>query len=353
MGIRNIAKRATRRVGRAFGVGTVSDEFRRYLTTIEGVLVDQKHEIDELQKKIDALSVMVESIDSSSNFSRELLLANVDITKVPDAHGYMRWAQLANLKLLLIFRDLCKKYSLEFYLNFGSLLGAVRHGGYIPWDDDIDVMMIREDYNKLLSILEKEFKGTCLFYVHSEIIRIYYGKTPIQLDIFPSDFYSRAVVDEDDRVRIGKKLRKIHLDNIVFDWRKLQTQERVIANLSYKEIEELRKRELGPDISKKEAQKTHPAIYHGLEKSSIRGTRSVHDYDWIYPLKKVEFMGEYMPVPNKPELLLDYYYGNYMDWPRKIYPRHSDIQSRTNIETVRLLRDVAEGRLDLRKKVSK
>lgn len=53
------------------------------------------------------------------------------------------------LRLLRQFDDLCKEHGLRYSLSAGTLLGAVRHGGYIPWDDDIDVMMPRPDYEKL------------------------------------------------------------------------------------------------------------------------------------------------------------------------------------------------------------
>ena len=55
-------------------------------------------------------------------------------------------------ELLIKFDKLCQENNLKYSLAYGTLLGAVRHKGYIPWDDDIDVMMPREDYNKLLSI---------------------------------------------------------------------------------------------------------------------------------------------------------------------------------------------------------
>lgn len=64
----------------------------------------------------------------------------------------LREMQLAELHLLQIFDKICKKHNLNYSLYGGTLLGAVRHKGFIPWDDDIDVCMPREDYEKFLDL---------------------------------------------------------------------------------------------------------------------------------------------------------------------------------------------------------
>lgn len=67
-------------------------------------------------------------------------------------------AYQANLLIMLKELDaFCRKHNIEYSLCGGSLLGAVRHKGFIPWDDDIDIMMIRPEYEKFLSIAQKEF----------------------------------------------------------------------------------------------------------------------------------------------------------------------------------------------------
>lgn len=55
-------------------------------------------------------------------------------------------------EILDVIHKICGEYGLRYSLAYGTLLGAVRHGGFIPWDDDVDLIMPREDYNKLLRI---------------------------------------------------------------------------------------------------------------------------------------------------------------------------------------------------------
>lgn len=68
----------------------------------------------------------------------------------------LRDAQLTMLKILLEFDRICKKNGLTYWIDFGTLLGAVRHGGFIPWDDDIDVSMPPEDYRHFKEIAQAE-----------------------------------------------------------------------------------------------------------------------------------------------------------------------------------------------------
>ena len=67
-----------------------------------------------------------------------------------------RLLQLSELDLLIEFDRICKKYSIRYFLVGGTLLGAIRHKGFIPWDDDIDVGIMREDYELFLKVCPKE-----------------------------------------------------------------------------------------------------------------------------------------------------------------------------------------------------
>ena len=61
--------------------------------------------------------------------------------------------QSISLEILKVIADICEKLQLRYFLIYGTLIGAVRHKGYIPWDDDVDIMMPRPDYDKLLEYL--------------------------------------------------------------------------------------------------------------------------------------------------------------------------------------------------------
>lgn len=75
----------------------------------------------------------------------------------------LRSVQLEELNLLLELRRVCEKLGLRYYLTAGTLLGAVRHGGFIPWDDDIDVAMPRRDYDKLAQLGPRCFHAEYIY----------------------------------------------------------------------------------------------------------------------------------------------------------------------------------------------
>ena len=87
------------------------------------------------------------------------------------------WA--VELDLYTAFCRVCEANGLRHFVSYGTLLGAVRHGGFIPWDDDIDILMPREDYNRLLKIGSDSFGEPYFF--QTTLTEKYFWRAHIQL----------------------------------------------------------------------------------------------------------------------------------------------------------------------------
>lgn len=68
----------------------------------------------------------------------------------------LRKAQMRMVDILMEIDKVCRRHDIPYWLDFGTLLGAVRHGGFIPWDDDLDITIFKKDNRRLMSYLEKE-----------------------------------------------------------------------------------------------------------------------------------------------------------------------------------------------------
>lgn len=115
----------------------------------------------------------------------------VDIQRLPSTTNKgLRYVQKCDALLLKIFDKVCEKYSLTYWLDYGTLLGAVRHKGFIPWDDDTDISMPRTDYNRF-----KTKAANCLRQYGIKVeekegrigISYQHEKTGIWIDVFPAD----------------------------------------------------------------------------------------------------------------------------------------------------------------------
>lgn len=109
-------------------------------------------------------------------------------------NGMMKKIWAAQLDILDFLNDYCKKHNIRWFMAYGTLLGAVRHQGYIPWDDDCDIWMLRDDFNRLINLLNNE--KDCPISIRGTRLADYTGEFPIltnsilQFD-FSKDFLQR------------------------------------------------------------------------------------------------------------------------------------------------------------------
>ena len=115
------------------------------------------------------------------------------------------------LDILVYFKEFCDQNGLKFTLCGGTCLGAVRHGGFIPWDDDVDVFMLREDYEKLQELWGKYADTSRYSCVRSnETINIHHSATEIKDN--NTTFVNRHSVDSD--INHGLMIDVIPIDGV-------------------------------------------------------------------------------------------------------------------------------------------
>ncbi len=229
----------------------------------------------------------------------------VDITRLPPTRNSdLRIMQECDALLLALFDKVCKKHNLVYWLSYGTLLGAVRHKGFIPWDDDMDVAMPRSDFNRLQMILEEELAplGFTIsdFNVPSKLIGLGYKhlQTGTWVDIFPVDTYKSSQSleccyhDLEEKVNIYKlyyEKNKSNADNAAID----AFRDKMFAQPG-----------------------THSILFHGLEYDAPLKEVLLFDEEDVFPLSTLTFEGVEVPVPCRYNKYLTTIFGDYMSFPR-------------------------------------
>ena len=249
----------------------------------------------------------------------------------PDG-SILRQAQLRMLDMLVTVDKILRAHDIPYWIEFGTLLGAVRHKGFIPWDDDVDISVLQTDYKKVREILIKElpeqfaFQDTTTdkyaffntarvrdkksYCYHPEFIKL--KEQGLWLDIYIYDLIPSTRLKKIVDFFYRRAYREIHNFGVVKYPSKVERIfKKTIAYIIYPFtlLGVLFLRMLG-----------------NLKKSKLFGILSLnftHKEKDIFPLREIEFEGHYFFCPNNYDVHLRSIYGDYMQIPPEDKREHT------------------------------
>lgn len=235
----------------------------------------------------------------------------------PDG-SVLRRQQMRMLDILLHVDKVCKEHAIKYWLSSGTLLGAVRHGGFIPWDDDLDIEMLREDFLRFKRVFKDsedfvmQTPENDLHYImpyvkvrdtHSVIEEHSGGQNfkykGIFIDIFALE-YTHKFVNHRTHMRLrrirkfGNRHKRSRLVDAIIGWRKR------MAFRSFKVWRALSN------------------LFPGQELRHTYGTwcyRKPRYEEDLFPLSTIKFEGYDFPAPHNSDAYLRTIYGDYMQLP--------------------------------------
>jgi lipopolysaccharide cholinephosphotransferase len=254
-----------------------------------------------------------------------------DLDHSPEAilsDGRLRQAQLKMLRMLKSVDAICSRHQIEYWLDAGTLLGAIRHQGFIPWDDDMDIAMTREGYEKFLQVAPAELPDHMRLQKAGAEPGYYNLGTPLKIRDCTS-YYVEKYEKENEPY-----LQSIFIDIFVYDkMTPIHWKRRFYKRISRKLL-----RILGTKHSPLPMGRSHnlyrtlgyffPKIFLNKALDYLVNTartidtpflgRGYHckkvtliEFKEVYPLKRALFEGCYFNIPQHAEAILRKEYGDF------------------------------------------
>jgi len=238
----------------------------------------------------------------------------------------LRKIQLRMLDILLEFDRICKANDITYWLDSGTLIGAARHGGFIPWDDDLDVCILHSDYKKLRRAVAKDLKAPYSFY-DSDSRKQYARRWPRIVN--ENVIITRLIPNADNKGTMVSRTDNLWIDVFQmiqgsvrvsrflngFYGRCYRRRFRLVNDGTVKHITGVL---LYPvslvmcSLARLSGRFLHPGtLIHDFG----AGFYSVRKRKDIFPLGTIEFEGHILPAPGNVHNYLTGVYGDYMRLP--------------------------------------
>lgn len=233
-------------------------------------------------------------------------------------------AKLVMLKLLRVFDEICRKNNLKYWLDGGTLIGAIRHNGFIPWDDDIDVAMLSDDYEKFIEIAQKELPNDVFLQTR---------KTDREYPLYITKLRDKYSTYEEQNVARLNCHKGIFIDIFPMDYIRCPFMQRnlklFLHGTNYSElrspIKSLIQRTIGRINRKIISLLNLPVhqffnkLFHAdyLDASKLAYRMEINETfqfskSYVFPLKEHVFEGYTFFIPNNYDAYLREYFGDYM-----------------------------------------
>lgn len=225
--------------------------------------------------------------------------------------------------MLEVFDDICRRHHIRYWLSSGTALGCVRHKGFIPWDDDMDVEMLREDYLRMLRLLPQELPDNLALQCHEtdENYFFAYGKLRDRKShLEETNGYDRVFKEQGIFIdifvleRCPLWLHKLSCDTIGHAYKIMRTSkegDEACVMRSVRRWYHLNHRLIYP-FFRLLARFSSTAFVRHTFGVPYHAPRCLED---IFPLTTAIFEGRKFPVPHNLDAYLGRMYGNYMQLP--------------------------------------
>ncbi len=287
--------------------------------TVLGVKIKYSSKFNKLNRRIDELHQQLQAYEYMQNFF-------VDIEKLPKAKGTLRKFQQIQATFLNILHIALKKHDLPYWVDFGTLLGTVRHQGFIPWDDDLDISMLREDYTRFPEIFEKEIAPHGFSIRLDSAIKIFWeledNKKFFLCDVYPYDTYFKVLNNNEERKQLDHKNRQCYNEFLkIFNLNESRKFFNKYTQHNFDKIQEQIRSLRNKIVLEGKKEISHGDIFTGAEILPY-GHSNNFSFNTIFPLNELYFEGKKVSVPNHFDTYLTTLYGDYWQLPKNSARNH-------------------------------